>query len=52
MPHPGLLHPEPLKQATADPYLRRRHSKVGLAQSLCSLWVLVCTGLFESSEYL
>ena len=28
MPHRGLLHPEPLPlwQATADPYLRRRHS--------------------------
>ena len=27
-----------LQQATADPYLHRRHSKVGLAQSL---WVLL-----------
>ena len=28
MPHPGLLYPEPLTlwQATADPYLRRKHS--------------------------
>ena len=36
MPHPGLLHPEPLplQQATAHPYLCRRHSKAGLAQSL------------------
>ena len=23
MPHPGLLHPEPLQRATADPYLHR-----------------------------
>ena len=38
MPHPGLLHPEPLtlRQATADRYLHRRHShsKAGLPQSL------------------
>ena len=26
MPYPGLLHPEPLRQSTADPYLHRRHS--------------------------
>ena len=32
----GLLHPEPLQQATADPYLHRRHSDTLLAQSL---WV-------------
>ena len=27
MPHPGLMHPEPLPlwQASADPYLHRRH---------------------------
>ena len=36
MPYPGLLHPEPLQQATADPYLHRRHSDTLLAQSL---WV-------------
>ena len=36
IPHPGLLHPEPLsvRQATADPYLRRRLSDAVLAQSL------------------
>ena len=42
MPYPGLLHPEPLRQATADPYLHRRHSqhsKAGLAQSLSILLV-------------
>ena len=38
MPHPGLLHPEPLSlwQATADLYQHRKHSKhpkAGLAQS-------------------
>ena len=45
MPHPGLLHPEPLplRQATADPYLRRRHSNTVLAQSLRGVWVLMCT---------
>ena len=39
------LHPEPLplRQATADPYLCRRHSNTVLAQSLWGLWVLVCT---------
>ena len=52
MPHPGLLHPEPLPlwQATADPYLLGRHSKAGLAQFLWGL--LMCTGLFEPSEHL
>ena len=34
MPYPGLLHPEPLQQATAD--LHRRHTDTVLAQSL---WV-------------
>ena len=45
MPYPDLLHPEPLtlQQATADPYLCRRHSNTVLAQSLWGLWVLVCT---------
>ena len=33
MPYPGLLHPEPLRQATADPYLHRGHSDTVLAQS-------------------
>ena len=39
------LHPEPLplRQATADPYLCRRHSNTVLAQSLWGLWVLVHT---------
>ena len=43
MPHPGLLHPEPLTlwQSTADLYLCRRHSNTVLAQSLWDLWVLV-----------
>ena len=38
MLYPGLLDPEPLplRQATADPYLHRRHSDTALAQSL---WV-------------
>ena len=42
---PGLLHPEslPLRLATADPYLHRRHSNTVLAQSLWGLWVLVHT---------
>ena len=31
---PGLPHPEPLRQATADPYPCRRHSDTVLAQSL------------------
>ena len=45
MLYPGLLHlePLPLKQATADLYLRRRHSNTVLAQSLWGLWVLVHT---------
>ena len=38
MPYPGLLHPEPLQQATADPHLHRRHSDTVLAQS-CGLSV-------------
>ena len=38
MPYPDLLHAEPLSlgQATANPYLHRRHSDTVLAQSL---WV-------------
>ena len=36
MPYPGLLHPEPLRQATADPHLHMRHSDPVLAQSV---WV-------------
>ena len=34
MPYPGPLHPEPLQQATADPYLHRGHTDTVLAQSL------------------
>ena len=49
MPYPGLLHPEPLQQATADPYLHRRHSKevwlslCGVSRSWCPqgfVWTL------------
>ena len=48
MPHPGLLHPEPLplRQATADPYLHRRHCvwvNTVWAQPLWGLQVLVWT---------
>ena len=45
MAHPGLLHPEllPLRQATADPDLCRRHSNTLLAQSLWGLRDLVQT---------
>ena len=41
----GLLHPEhlPLWQSTADQYFHRRYSNTILSQSLCGLWVLVCT---------
>ena len=39
MPYPGLLHPEPLplQQATADPYLFRRHSDKVVSVSVESL---------------
>ena len=42
----SLLHPEPLtlQQATADPYLCRRHSNTILSQSLWGYWVLVGGG--------
>ena len=45
LPYWGLLHPEPLPlwQATADPYLHRRHSNMVLAQFLWGLSVLVRT---------
>jgi len=54
MPYPGLLRPEPLplRQATADPFLHRRHSNTVLAQSLgvSGSW---CTQvLFELIEHL
>ena len=54
MPHPGLLHPEPLPlwQATADPHLLRRHSNTVLAQSLWGLGSWCTQGMFEPSEYL
>ena len=45
---PSLLHPGPLGQATAEPYLSRRHSTEGLAWSLWSF--LVCTRFIMSSE--
>ena len=54
MPHPGLLHPEPLllHQATADMYLHRRHSNTVLV-SLCGVSGSLCSqGLFEPSEHL
>ena len=51
LPQDGLCHtqhcftqsPLPLKQATADLYLRRRHSNTVLSQSLWGLWVLMRT---------
>ena len=48
MTYLGLLHPEhlPLQQATADPYLFRRHTNTVLAQPLWGVWVLVCTRFF------
>ena len=53
MPHPGLLHPEPLplRQATADPSLCRKHSNTVPSQSLWDFWVLVQTSMFEPSEW-
>ena len=47
MPHPSLLHPEPLslRQSTADPFLHRRCSNIVLSQSLWGPWVLVHTKL-------
>ena len=56
MPHPGLLHPDPLplQQATADPHLHRRYSQFCL--SLCGAcgasgsWC--AQGLFEPPEHL
>ena len=43
-PYPGLLHPEPLplQQATADPYLQRRHS-TQFWPSLCGVSGSWCT---------
>ena len=49
MPHPGLLHPEPLPlwQATADPHLHRRHlnTQKQVWLSLCLVW---CAKGFDS----
>ena len=39
---PGLLHPEPLQQSTADPYPHRRHSDTVLAQYLWVGHVFLC----------
>ena len=51
---PDLLQPEPLPlwQATADPYLYRRRSNTGLAQSLGSLGPGSHKVLFEPSKCL
>ena len=45
MPHPGLLHPEPLplQQSTADLLLSWRYPNTVLFQSLWGLSVLVHT---------
>ena len=43
IPRSAAPEPLPLQQATADPYLHRRHSNTVLAQSLWGLWVLVRT---------
>ena len=46
MPHPGLLHPEPLPlgQATADPYLGRRHT-----DTQRQVWLGLC-GVFLCAQ--
>ena len=50
MPHPGLLHPEPLWQGTAD------HTSTGDTQTLRQVWLSLCgvfwctQVLFEASE--
>ena len=51
MPHPGLLHPEPLplRQATADLYLCRRHSQFCL--SLCGVSGSWCAQAFVCALY-
>ena len=54
MPHPGLLHPEPLPlwQATDDPYLHRRHSNTqGRSGSVSVGSSGVHKVLFEPSEH-
>ena len=43
MPYPNLLHPEPLQQSSADPYLHRRHSNTVLFQigkGVCQGYIL------------
>ena len=56
MPYPGLLHPEPLplRQATADPYLYRRHKNTQrhVWLSLCGVSWCVHKVLFEPSWHL
>ena len=54
MAHPGLKHPEalPLWQATADPYLCRRHSLKGRSGSVSVGSPGVHKVLFEPSERL
>ena len=55
MPHPGLLHPEPLplRQATDDPYLHKRHSNTqGRSGSVSVGSSGVHKVLFEPSERL
>ena len=47
MLYPGLLHPEPLLQATADQYLSRIHSNTVLSQSLWGLWALLSKSLIQ-----
>ena len=51
MPHPRLLHSEPLslQPTTADPYLHRRCSDTDLSPSLWGPWVLVHTRFFLCS---
>ena len=54
MPHPGLLHPEPLplQQSTADLYLLWRHSNTVLSYSLWGSGLWYTQGMFEPSEHL
>ena len=52
MPYPGLLPRAPVPGTVhCEPYLCRRHSNTILSQSLCGLWILVCT-MLEYSEHL
>ena len=45
IPRSALPEPLPLRQATADLYLHRRHSNTVLSQSVWGLWALVRTRL-------